>query len=245
MTRFWTLTSLDSPKGYGRPVEWYEGEMDLEGIACSKYVGHKRAGHRVGKLSIILRGNKVGEFLWTWLSECIIQDRVLEMFREQNFTGFETRPVNVTVEKGINVDIPVLHELVVTGWAGDATEDSGVRLVNYCPHCLHANFSAPTNPSSLVADTNWDGSDFFIVWPLPKFIFVSSRVAEFIEERNLKGCELIPVEKLNFDCDQLSPGTPPQNKHHQRFQYDTDGSILNLSVLQTEMKKRGPVLNIL
>jgi len=45
-----------------------------------------------------------------------------------------------------------------------------------------------------------------MVWPLPLYRFVTQRVADFIRQQKLTGCELIPVERLEFIGDGFSPG---------------------------------------
>jgi hypothetical protein len=55
-------------------------------------------------------------------------------------------------------------------------------------------------PRRLIDPAAWDGSDLFIVWPLPKFRFVSSRLAAILRQEKISGVELIlarqiPVER--------------------------------------------------
>jgi hypothetical protein len=50
----------------------------------------------------------------------------------------------------------------------------------------------------------WDGSDIFIVWPLPKFIFITDRVRQFLLASKLKDMMITPIEKLGFLSDGFS-----------------------------------------
>lgn len=42
----------------------------------------------------------------------------------------------------------------------------------------------------------WDGSDLFIVWPLPGYRFASSRLANILRQEKISGAELIPAIKI-------------------------------------------------
>jgi len=228
MSKFWELRPLENTKGYGKPVEWFDSEAGFERVYCPVHKGHQKPGKRIGDLSIIIKGSMLGDILWTWLGECLIQDHVFTMFQEQNFTGFDVLPVEkVFLGKNIKFDVPKLYEVIVTGWAGDAPKQSGVKLVDYCPYCGSAKFSEPSSPEFLIDEKQWDGNDFFMVWPLPGYIFVTSRVADFLKIKRLRGYQVIPVDKLSFEGSGLSPGAPPANRCHQRFLYQNDGKILN------------------
>jgi hypothetical protein len=50
--------------------------------------------------------------------------------------------------------------------------------------------------SNLLDQNQWDGSDFFMVWPYPKFIFITARVAEFIKKYKLTGARLKIPENI-------------------------------------------------
>jgi hypothetical protein len=78
--------------------------------------------------------------------------------------------------------VPLLWELAVTGWGGIAPESSGVMLDHSasCSECGLLIYTSFTDASRLVDEKQWDGSDIFMVWPLPKFVMVANSVAELI-----------------------------------------------------------------
>jgi hypothetical protein len=132
----------------------------------------------------------------------------VELFRASGLTGFGVRPVKARYKRA-DVEPPCLWELVVTGWAGMAPPESGVRLIEDCPACGLKVYSAWTNPERLIAPSQWDGSDFFMVWPLPMDIFVTEHVAQVIGEKRLSGGVLEPFEDITFPLEvvpKLSPG---------------------------------------
>lgn len=202
---FWRLKSPESLKGYGTRAEW-DDSVKTEQITCPLEDGHMRGGKRIGNLTVVLNPKKVGDFVWTWYSDCLIQDHVLKLFRQEGFTGFEVKPVTVKTKKGIINPPLTLWEVVLTGWGGMASPESGIKLIKHCSACGILKYSGFNNPSKIIDPSLWDGSDFFMVWPLPKFIFVTERVVSFIKKENLTGYQLIPVDKLPFPKLGLGPG---------------------------------------
>lgn len=199
-TRFW---HLDSPDSTVKRAEWAD-EMDMEQIVCPADKHHRRGGKRLTDLSVALPGGAVQDFVWTWFSECLLQDHVLELFRASGFTGFEIKPVKAEFKGTIDRKPPRLWEMVVTGWGGFATPESGFSLIEQCEACGISTYSGCTHPEELIDTSYWDGSDFFIVWPLPKFIFVTSRVVQAIRDNRLTGVTCRAPEELGIDG--ASPG---------------------------------------
>jgi hypothetical protein len=179
-------------------ADWAKDEVELEGIVCPINDGHQRAGKRLSDLSIMLPPRAArDDFVWTWGSELLLRDRVLQLFNASGFNGFVVKPVKVKFKRP-DGDPPRLWELNVTGWAGMASPESGIRLVESCPACGHLIYSDCDHPERLIDASKWDGSDFFMVWPLPKFIFVTDRVAELIRDESLSGSVVRPSTELRF-----------------------------------------------
>lgn len=183
-----------------RPAEWADS-VELERIVCPISPGHRRAGKRLMDLTIILPSPKVGDFVWTWYSDCLITDRVLDLFRQVGLTGFNVRPVVVEkvkrLGKGRLEDIPKLWELVIMGKGGDARPESGIRVIYRCEACGMVEYSSYQN-GILVDEAQWDGSDFFTVNGYPKHILVTERVKDLIIAHRLTNCVLIPAEALRW-----------------------------------------------
>lgn len=219
--RFWELELQHSLRGL---AEWADGrEFELE--VCSVNSQHRFPYYKTG-LSVLLTSKKIDDIVWTWYHDLLVQDRVLRQFREEGFTGFEARPVEVgtkvrakepdpcATNPGLKardagrLEIPTFWEIVRTGWGGLAPPESGIHLTERCPGCNRQKYSGWTDVSRLVDDTQWDGSDFFIVWPLPVHCFVSDRVAQFIKKQKLTGVRATPVEKMKWPK-FLEPGFTP------------------------------------
>jgi hypothetical protein len=152
-------------------------------------------------LHIVLPSPKIGDFVWTWMSECLVTDRVLQLFRQAGLASFEVRPVVIErvrrLDKRRLEEIPTLWELVVTGRGGDARPESGIRVVYRCEACGLVRYSSYQN-GILVDEEQWDGSDFFTVNGYPKYILVTERVKDLIMAHGLTNCVLIPAEALRW-----------------------------------------------
>lgn len=209
-----------SPDSLRKLAEWMN-EVDLEGIICPQDPGHQRGGKRITDLGILIPGSSVDDFLWTWHSDCLVQDSVLKMFRKEGFTGFDVKPVKSRYKRKSAIEPPKLWEIVVLGWGGMASAQSGVKLVYKCPSCDLTDYKPPKDFSNLLDEKQWDGSDFFMVWPFPNFIFVTARVAEFIKKHKLTGVKLKKPEDVEIgeDSIDISPGRlsylMPEKRAHE------------------------------
>jgi hypothetical protein len=204
-SKFWFLSL---PEKTEKLAEW-DHDMDYEGtIRCPVNSGHQRPGPRRGNLSVVLPPGEVHDFVWTSIGECLVQSEVLELFRSAGITGFEAQTVAARFRGEASKAVPKLVEIVVTGWAGKAPPESGVHLIEAesCQACGLLVYSAFTNASVLIDANQWDGSDIFMVWPLPRYIFVTDRVANLIHEHELTGLLLRPLEELSPSADRLTPG---------------------------------------
>lgn len=161
-------------------------------------------------LAIILPSPKIGDFVWTWYSDCIVTEDTLSLFRQEVFTGFEARPVIVEKIKGLSgkrreeATIPPLWELLIQGKGGDAAPESGIYPLYEIEDSGRFSYSSFRN-GIVVEEGNWDGSDFFTVTGYPNFILVTERVKELIIGHRLTNCALIPSHKLKWGL-----GTRPE-----------------------------------
>lgn len=197
----------------------YDG-MSLEPIVCPNNPGHQRGGKRTTDLKIVLRQSNGEDFVWfDYTGECVIQDHVLQVFRDNNVTGFEVKPVKARFALTSAIP-PQMWELVVTGWAGVAPPESGISLnkEKSCPVCGSLHYTSATDNSHLIKREQWDGSDVFMVWPLCRYIFIADRLRRLVEANHLTGCHFIapkdlPISRYNSG---YSPGRlsyyMPQNR---------------------------------
>jgi hypothetical protein len=188
---------------YKYETDW-DDEVDLEQIVCPANPGHQRAGARITDLSVVLSRKPVPDVVWAFY--CVIQDHVLQLFRETGLSGFDVRPVKARF-KNSSEKPPRLWELCVTGWGGIAAPESGIRLdeEKSCQVCGSLVYSGTNRPETIIDEHQWDGSDLFFIWPMPKFIFVTQRVVDLLRGRRLTGVAVKPLASLK-DLDEFGPG---------------------------------------
>jgi hypothetical protein len=157
----------------------------MEKIRCPiNPTGHSR-GRRSSPLDMVVPCDPAPEVIFTWMSECLIQEPVRVLFESEGLTGFSTLPARAQTKK-TGAAIPV-YELALTGWGGMAPTASGIREVARCNGCGHLRYSHLEAPEKLIDPKNWDGSDFFMIWPLPRFRFVTERVVETCQKYGITG----------------------------------------------------------
>ena len=204
----------------------WTSEIALQQITCRANPDHQRGGRRIGLLSVDIPQTALSaEFVWTWQSDCLIRQDALDRLRTDRATGFETRPVRLIVN-GVSIQHDY-QEFVVTGWGGVARSDSGVKILESCSECGYLHYNGVTDWLKVFDPSQWDGADFFMVWPLPRFIFVSEKVTRLFGKIGFGGARLIPIEDLKIDSSGLSPGRVSYWLPDRRIeQLSIDSSIL-------------------
>jgi hypothetical protein len=211
---------------YGRPAwgrrfglaEWSDRVLflDVGRLYGLLPPGHPKAGRPRADLTIIMPSANVGDFVWTWYSDCVVTDSTLSLFKAAGLSGFQARPVVVEKVKGLTgkrkaeVVIPTLWELAIVGKGGDAASESGIHVIDRVEESGAVLYSSFRN-GIIVDEANWDGSDFFTVNGYPKYILVSERVKDFIISHQLTNCALIPSHELEWKS-----GTRPEESLEER-----------------------------
>jgi hypothetical protein len=201
--KFWMLSP---PLNAGKRAEWVHEEMELETVTCPIDEGHQPGGRRLTNISLTLAKGPVEDFVWTWYSECLLQEHVLRALQTGGFSGFEVKPVKARFRKPASSRAQNLWELVVTGWGGIARRESGIKVVEHCDGCGHTVYSPLSNSEMLIDEKKWDGSDFFMVWPLPAFPFVSDRVAALIRKARWQGVRIDAPTEFEWGDIGITPG---------------------------------------
>jgi hypothetical protein len=201
MEQFWCLQE----SGRATNVEW-DDSVDLETVFCSEHPGHQRAGKRVTDLSVVLPDRDVRLAVWTWQSELLLQNSLIDLLMSHHLTGWEIRSASARFRDSAATTPPPLWEFVLTGWGGMALPESGIRLIKDCRSCDLQVYSAPSTVCNLIDVKQWDGSDFFFIWPLPRYIFVTSRAAEVLRAAHIDSVAVQPAQELDFMSRTLSPG---------------------------------------
>ena len=81
-----------------------------------------------------------------------------------------------------------------------------MKLVESCSGCGHKVYTV-AKPSRLIDAAAWDGSDLFVVWPLPAFQFASDRLANILRQERVSGVKIIPAHEIHVERGaELIPG---------------------------------------
>jgi hypothetical protein len=150
-----------------------------------------RSFRAMGDLRLEVKHNDAEQLLiFDWLQGPVVHARLLEEFAERGFTGYRLRPATVRFRNGnLSSDY---SELIVTGWAGVAPAESGIQLIEACSGCGYKKYSSLKHPEKLIDWAQWTGEDFFIVWvwPLPKYLLITKRVADTLAELKVRSYQL-------------------------------------------------------
>jgi hypothetical protein len=197
------------------PLFWYIKGPDTQPLGVEvdgrKYVrftcqGHRGAERQLGNLAIKITPSGVKDFTWSWMGDILVSQHVLDLFAKHRVTGFETRSAEVIYPDSAKVQPPELFDLVVTGWGRLAAPEAGMKIVKSCPDCGDKTYTI-ADRSRLIDSDAWDGSDLFVVWPLPRFRFASDRLANLLRQEKVSGLKLIPASEIpNRPEATVSPG---------------------------------------
>jgi hypothetical protein len=208
---------LRAPESYRCRCEYAKSGVTVrEEISCPLDPGHARIGRFYSNLNVVIPCSPPADFLFTWVSQCLLQEHVIDVMERAGLTGFWTKPAKAVLKKtGESVTV---SQLGVIGWGGIVPSQSGIRMDESCPGCGWTHWSDLTNPEHLIQPQNWDGSDFFIIWPMPAYVFVSERVFRVYNESGFKGARFsktFPVQGngIGFSPQRLSQFMPKERAH--------------------------------
>jgi hypothetical protein len=131
----------------------------------------------------------------TVFNDLLVGPEIVSALKAAHFSGIDFTPVELFSTTEIPISREV-YELKVTGWGGQAPPESGIKVKEECPYCGRQVFTGITNSRMLFDIDGWDGSDFFIIWPMPKYIIVTAKVRDFFLERAYSGVAFHTLDKL-------------------------------------------------
>jgi hypothetical protein len=201
-----TYWVMGPPRAESQLAVWAKDEVDVSTRDCPVNPAHTRLGDRTAELSVILPNPPVRQLVWSWHGEMLIQDSAATAFQNAGFKQFELRKA-ATRFRVTSQESPKFWEFLHRGWGGMARPESGIQLLEQCEHCGRSVYSGLTHPEALIDPVQWDGSDIFMVWPLPKIIFVTDRVRQFVIANNLRDVTFTLVENLDLPKISFSADT--------------------------------------
>jgi len=185
MNTFFNLTYPDSE---GLMADFNKCFGERERVYCPLTPEHIQLKRLSESLYFEVKHNRRDELIiWAW-GRCAVHEKTLDEFEREGFTGYRVKPATVRFRDGsISTEY---HEFIVTGWAGMASSESGIRLVKSCPACLRKEYSPITNFEKVIDWSQWTGEDFFVVWPIMQFKLITERVAQWLLTRKVKSFRL-------------------------------------------------------
>jgi hypothetical protein len=206
MSAFWILRQPDDGGSLRKEAKLvHNPKIRYEQILCPiNPAGHRRAGGRISPLRVVLPDTEPADFVWTYW-ECLVQETVLNVFHDAGFTGYEPSPVDVKFARSSR-SVPKFWELRVRGSAGVASPESGYRILSVCPGCGLTDDTKIEDPTKVVDESKWDGSDFFHIVPLGSRIFVTDRVVQALSKTSLSGWKAYSLSEMEEVFDIAVPG---------------------------------------
>src|SRR5262249_40852044 len=162
---------------------------------------HFRPGRRISPLRVVLPNIRPQDFVWTWGSECLVQEKVLRQFENEGFTGYDGIPVQTAEFARSTKKPPKLWEIVVKGLGATPSPESGMRVLRVCRGCGLTDYSPITDPTKVIDASQWDGSDFFRVKGILGFIFVTDRVIKALQQNAITGWKARSLAEMQADFD--------------------------------------------
>lgn len=184
-------------------------------ILCSASSDHGRRRKRISELHVLIPGTSAPDILFSWTGEYLVQEHLYRLFDSERITGIWTRPADAVLKR--TGEPLAVRELGLSGWGGVAPPESGIREVLRCRVCGNLMYSKLRHPEKLINLEAWDGSDFFMVWPLPRYIFVTKKVVELFKTHKISGArftqELEPSVSDTYSPGRLSYYMPEERAH--------------------------------
>ncbi len=147
-----------------------------------------RSIRRTQDLALEVSHRKREELMIWSIDGLVMHNRLLDEFERKGFTGLRRRPATVRFRDGyLSMDY---SEAIVTGWGGHARVESGIRLTEECAGCGSRRYTGLEDSSELIDWKQWSGDDFFIVWPLPNYRMITSRVADELASLGIRSYHL-------------------------------------------------------
>ena len=175
---------LEQPTSVAPLAEQIAEAADWEISVCPTAEFEHYDGHRLkSDLAVKVSHNRKNELLiWAWVRGCLVHEKLIAELDAMGATGYRLKPGSVRFRDGSVSN--EYRELVVTGWGGVASPESGLKPIERCLDCHYVRYGFLPHPEKLMDWSQWTGEDFFVIWPMPGMILITGRVADLL--RRLK-----------------------------------------------------------
>jgi hypothetical protein len=150
-------------------------------VICPLNPDHKRGRLRSGDAVFKVPGGSIDDdIIWSWESDCIVSERVVELLTQKNTTGVSfRRTMCLNLRRRF---LPLQYWILEpSGWGGYAQGGDEELEVEYCKACELTIYRFPKNLTKSFAANQWDGSDIFRIWPVG-LTCVMPKVAQLLSD---------------------------------------------------------------
>jgi hypothetical protein len=131
-----------------------------------------------------IKRKQEGDMVWTvCYDKLFISERLHQIFLESGITGYEPLPADAKLIYEHDPAEAVYWQVAVNGWGGIASPDSGLQCID--DSVVPRRYKKYEGTGSVLNREQWDGSDFFMIWPSP-MIIVTRRVIQLLEKHKIK-----------------------------------------------------------
>ena len=155
-------------------------------------------------LEVIAPVRPFTDFEWTVYGDLIVTNDVKTVLIEAGFTGVRFRQVNFFSSSKSPFGRDSV-ELEVIGWGGRARKESGIEILEECPGCRRREYLGYEHPSMLFNASEWDGSDVFMIWPMPRVIFITDTVRRSILNWKFSGVKFVEISAFRTPAAGFTP----------------------------------------
>lgn len=152
--------------------------------------------YSVRPLRFFVRPRQRGDMLWAPLNAFFISNRLHLIFQEAGITGYDALPADAKLVYEHSPDEAVYWQVAITGWGGMASSSAGLspRVGVDSPHV----YSRSEDAGDPFDRSQWDGSDFFIIWPYVGFCCITQRVVDLLKENKIKHYSIYDLATYSF-----------------------------------------------
>jgi len=177
----------------------YVSGMEMEIALCPLNEGqpsqHAMRQRWRRPLKIVAPVQRMTDFEWTVYRDIIIEEDIVDSLKSADFSGVKFQGVELFTTTKTPLGRRAF-ELTAVGWGGMARADSGIHVVKECPFCKRRVYSGFKDPERLFSSEEWDGSDFFVIWPMPKYVFITRKVVDYMLKSGYSGVLVKPINKF-------------------------------------------------
>ena len=126
-----------------------------------------------------------------------VTDALKIAMEQSKISGVEYFPAYASPTAKHAVNTERYWQLLAAGWGGVIPQE-GMQCSEEHAGKRYRRYSGISNNLPFFEPTEWDGSDFFRVWPIPSDLFVTKNVAELFQEWKIEDVDFISLSEFKL-----------------------------------------------